>query len=67
MLDRDFTPPNVMMRKIFDQFLDKSDSGIDVIAKKLHAKVDDLKAVRLVSHHMRLLGSCCIRLTAEIG
>jgi hypothetical protein len=56
LLDRDFSPPNPMMHKIFNHFLDKPDSGVDEMAAKLEAKLEDLKAVRLVSHHMRLLG-----------
>lgn len=56
LVDRTFTPANEMMRKIFDQYLDREDSGAAALAAALGARLDDLKAVRLVSHHMRLLG-----------
>lgn len=56
LLDRTFRPVNAMMRKIFDQFLDKPDSGAHDIAQQLGLTIDELKAVRLVSHHLRLLG-----------
>ena len=56
LIDRTFTPKNEMMRKIFDQYLDKADSGVNKIAEKLGLKNTQLKAVRLVSHHLRLLG-----------
>ena len=56
MLTRDHSPPNEMMRKIFDRFLDRSDIGVMQIAKKLGCKAEALIPVRLVSHHLRLLG-----------
>lgn len=56
LLDRTFKPPNEMMRKLFDQYLDKDDSGAAALASALGTTLDQLKAVRLVSHHMRLLG-----------
>ncbi|MDB5035804.1 MAG: hypothetical protein JWQ98_3045 [Chlorobi bacterium] len=56
LLDRSFTPRNEMMRKIFDRYLDKPGSGATDVAEHLKASPDDLLAVRLVSHHMRLLG-----------
>ena len=56
LLTRDYRPRNTMMKKIFDQFLDKAGSGIAEIARELGVAVDGLFAVRLVSHHMRLLG-----------
>ena len=55
-LTRDYKPKNQMMRKIFDQFIDKKNSGIDEIATKFKVSTDELIAVRLVSHHIRLLG-----------
>jgi hypothetical protein len=54
--DRSFTPRNEMMRRIFDRYLDKPGSGAADVAEQLGASPDQLLAVRLVSHHMRLLG-----------
>lgn len=45
-----------MMVKIFDRFLDKPDSGAEVILRALGTTLDEVVPVRLVSHHMRLLG-----------
>lgn len=56
LLTRDYRPKNEMIRKIFDRFLDRPDSGAQVIAEALHCSVTDLIPVRLVSHHLRLLG-----------
>lgn len=56
ILDRTYTPKNEMMRKIFDQFLDKSNSEAKFIAAELGLELSQLVAVRLVSHHLRLLG-----------
>ncbi len=56
LLDRDHRPVNVMMKKVFDRFLDKPDSGAKGIADLLQTTVDQLLAARLVSHHLRLLG-----------
>jgi hypothetical protein len=56
LLDRTFNPPNEMMRKIFDRYLDRADSGALEIAGALGRTINELQAVRLVSHHMRLLG-----------
>jgi hypothetical protein len=56
LIDRNFTPPNVMMKKIFDQYLDKEKESIEEIAGKLNANSENFRAVRLVSHHLRLLG-----------
>jgi hypothetical protein len=55
-LTRDHRPRNEMMRKMFDQFLDKPGSGAQAIADSLSVTLGDLKPVRLVSHHLRLLG-----------
>ncbi len=55
-LDRDFRPANAMMKKLFDQFIDKPGSGIDEIAEALGVAKEELIPVRVVSHHMRLLG-----------
>jgi len=56
LLDRSFSPRNEMMRKIFDRYLDKGGSGVDAVAKALETNGSDFVAVRLVSHHLRLLG-----------
>ena len=56
LLDRSFQPRNAMMRKLFDGYLDKPKSGVEQIAKALDVEIDSLRPVRLVSHHMRLLG-----------
>ena len=61
LLDRDYQPPNAMMKKIFGQFLDKPDSEAAPIATALNSTVAELKAVRLVSHHLRLLGVLATR------
>ncbi|MBI4024479.1 MAG: hypothetical protein HY360_05825 [Verrucomicrobia bacterium] len=56
LLDRSFQKPNPMMRKIFDRFLDKKDGGAKKIAQFLDVPKEKLVPVRLVSHHMRLVG-----------
>jgi hypothetical protein len=56
LLDRTFRPANEMMRKLFDRFLDKPDSGAEEIAAALDTPLAELLPVRLVSHHLRLLG-----------
>ena len=56
ILDRSFRAPNEMMRRIFDRYLDKPTSGIGAVAAALEIKPTELQAVRLVSHHIRLLG-----------
>jgi hypothetical protein len=56
LLDRSFRPENEMMRKIFGRYLDKLGSGIEDITNALGVDATELLAVRVVSHHMRLLG-----------
>lgn len=56
LLDRDHRPENEMMRRLFTQYLDKSDSGVADVAEELGVGQETLLPVRLVSHHMRLLG-----------
>lgn len=56
LLDRDFRPANAMMRKIFDRFLDRPDPLVAVLAEWLSVRADALVPVRVVSHHLRLLG-----------
>ena len=55
-IDRSFRPKNAMMRILFDGLLDKPNSEAPSIAGALSTRVEDLVPVRLVSHHMRLLG-----------
>jgi len=56
LLTRDYQPKNEMMKKIFDRFLDKPNSEAEAIANELNINMTSLLPVRLVSHHMRLLG-----------
>ena len=56
LVDRGHRPVNAMMRKLFGAFLDRPDCGADALAASLGAETDSLLPVRLVSHHMRLLG-----------
>jgi len=56
LVDRDYRPANEMMRKLFDQYLDKPNSGAQDVARVLSTTIDKLYPVRLVSHHLRLLG-----------
>jgi len=58
-LDRDYKPANSMMKKIFAQFLDKPDKSdplVLLIEETLKSQKKELVPVRVVSHHMRLLG-----------
>lgn len=56
LLDRTFRPENEMMRKLFDRYIDKQNSGFLEVAKAMQQAPDELQPVRLVSHHLRLLG-----------
>ena len=56
LLDANHRRKNEMMKKVFDQYLLKQRSGAQEVAKQLGTSVDMLQAVRLVSHHLRLLG-----------
>lgn len=56
LMDRTFRPANPMMHKLFDRFLDNPGSGAAELAAALGVPLADLLPVRLVSHHMRLLG-----------
>lgn len=56
LLTRDHRPKNEMMRRIFDKLLDKPGSDAVAIAEYFKKDLNDLQPVRLVSHHMRLLG-----------
>ncbi len=56
LLDRSFRPKNEMMRKLFDRYIDKPNSGFSELVQELKLKPEPLLPIRLVSHHMRLLG-----------
>jgi hypothetical protein len=56
LVDRDHRPPNEMMKKLFAGFLDRPGGEAASLAKELGTDVASLFPVRLVSHHMRLLG-----------
>jgi len=47
---------NAMTRKLYDRFLDRPDSDAAEVAAFLSTTVAELQAIRIVSHHMRLLG-----------
>ena len=55
-VDRNFSPANSMMKKLFDKFLDKPDPLVAELEQILGESADKWVAARLVSHHMRLLG-----------
>ena len=56
LLDRAFHPPNAMMRKLFDRFLDKPDPLVAELEQRFGVLSEQWLPVRVVSHHMRLLG-----------
>ena len=56
VMDRTFRPSNEMMVKLFDRFLDKPGGEAAKLAVALGVALAELRPVRLVSHHMRLLG-----------
>src|SRR4051794_13126379 len=64
LLDRTFRPANEMMRKLFDRYLDREGSGAEEVALALGVPLGELLPVRLVSHHLRLLGVLARR---EVG
>ena len=55
-IDRAHKPVNSMMKKLFDQFLDKPDPLVAILLDFMDLPIDHWFPVRLVSHHMRLLG-----------
>ncbi len=55
-LDRSFKPANAMMAKMYARFLDKPDPLVAQLQTAFDAPAPTWTAVRLVSHHMRLLG-----------
>jgi hypothetical protein len=56
VMDRTFRPANEMMAKLFGRFLDKPGSGAEELATAVGVSLPELLPVRLVSHHLRLLG-----------
>ena len=56
LLTLEHRPANEMTRKLFDRYLDRADSGADTIAEALGTPLASLIPVRLVRHHLRLLG-----------
>lgn len=54
LIDRTVDGP--MTRKLYTKFLDRPGSGAPELAAYLGAELPQLHAVRLVSHHLRLLG-----------
>lgn len=55
-LDRNFKPANSMMTKMYARFLDKPDPWVAELVEPMGAPAQAWAAVRMVSHHMRLLG-----------
>jgi len=55
-ITRGHKPRNDMMKKLFDRYLDRPNSGVSDVLDQLGILADELIPVRLVSHHMRLLG-----------
>lgn len=66
LIDRHFVPRNSMQKKIFDQFIDKETSDFAKLVDVLQLHPGELKAVRVVSHHLRLLGFMEIRKNENI-
>ena len=66
LVDRHFVPRNSMQKKIFDQFMDKDSSDFTKLVAALQLHPGELKAVRVVSHHLRLLGFMEIRKNENI-
>lgn len=56
VVDRTFRPANEMMAKLFGRFLDKPGGGAEELATAVGVSLAELLPVRLVSHHLRLLG-----------
>jgi hypothetical protein len=56
LITRSRYPRNEMMRKIYDQFLDRQGSEAAEIAHGLGARVDSLLPVRVTGDRLRLLG-----------
>ena len=61
LVDRKYRPKNSLQKKIYDKFIDKDNSDFQVIVTELNMSENAVKGVRVVSHHMRLLGILEIR------
>ena len=61
LVDRKYRPKNPMQKKIYDKFIDKENSDFQAIVNELNMSENAVKGVRVVSHHMRLLGILEIR------
>lgn len=59
--ERTHRPANEIIAKLLDRFLDKPGSDGEKLASALDVPLADLLPVRLVSHHMRLLGILACR------
>lgn len=60
-VDRSFRPVNSMMKKLFERFLDKPDLLVSEIGSVFGVDSSNWVTVRLVSHHLRLLGVIAIK------
>jgi len=56
LVDRNFRPPNEMQRKLFDQFIDSPGNDYNMIIQGFDGVNKKFLPIRVVSHHMRLLG-----------
>lgn len=56
LVDRDYKPKNSMQTKIYDRFIDNESSAFESIVERLSLDKRMIKGVRVVSHHLRLLG-----------
>ena len=56
IIDRNFSPRNMMQKKIFDQYIDKETSDFNYVVEMMKFSLKKVNAIRVVSHHMRLLG-----------
>lgn len=56
LVDRKFKPRNEMQNKLFDQFINKAKEDYLSIIKEFSGPQKTFLPVRVVSHHMRLLG-----------
>ncbi|MEI7492599.1 MAG: hypothetical protein WCK92_14455 [Bacteroidota bacterium] len=56
VLDRYHKPKNSMQHKIFDRLIDNPDSKLKFYLRSLGLPITNTIAIRIVSHHLRLLG-----------
>ena len=55
-VDREHRPKNSMIRELHDRFLNDPEGAAQEVGDGLGTSTGNLLAVRVVSHHMRLLG-----------